>query len=204
MEAMPETIMAWPMRSSVCCAVTCPISWPSTPASWASFVILSMRPRVMNTLPPGSAKALIWSLSRNVNSHGRDGLSASVYLVSFIPTSDTYCCNSGSFTLPPYSSVIWGMACAPRAISSSLDMLLNWRRPVAELVAQPVKRKVAGMTMRVRNVFRLYFIFIPFPKGEVSRINIFPINLFIVVLLPVFDNSCGLFRFNFHHAMIVG
>ncbi len=52
--------------------------------------------------------------------------------------------------------------------------------------------------------FQDIFHFHTFPECDVSRTNLFPINLFIVVFLQVFDNSCGLFRFNSHHAMIVG
>jgi len=75
---------------------------------------------------------------------------------------------------------------------------------VAELVEQPVKRNADGITASVRIVFRIYFIFIPFPNVMYRGQIYFPINLFIVVFLQVFDNSCGLFRFNSHHAMIVG
>ena len=42
-----------------CLAVTCPISWPRTPASWAFEVSFERRPRVIKTLPPGRANALM-------------------------------------------------------------------------------------------------------------------------------------------------
>ena len=43
----------------------------------------------MNTLPPGSANALMTSLSISVNSHGSEGLSPSVVAARALPMDST-------------------------------------------------------------------------------------------------------------------
>ena len=52
---------------TVCFSVTWVISWPSTPASSASFFIRPSSPRVMCTMPPGAANALTPSVSSTMN-----------------------------------------------------------------------------------------------------------------------------------------
>ena len=61
------------MALIVCFSVTCEISWASTPASSASFVIRPSAPRVMWMNPPGAANALTPSVSSTMNVNGRFG-----------------------------------------------------------------------------------------------------------------------------------
>ena len=78
----------------------------------------------MNTLPPGSANALMTSESSRKNSHGSVGYSPSVTPASFAPIPVTYDCACSSGTSPPYSAINSGVACSPIATSSSRDSAL--------------------------------------------------------------------------------
>ena len=61
------TALFFLMALTVCLCATWPISWPSTPASSASFLIRPSAPRVMCTKPPGDANALTPSVSSTMN-----------------------------------------------------------------------------------------------------------------------------------------
>ena len=56
-------------------AVTCPISWPMTPASSASEFRAAMIPLVIKMNPPGSAKAFTMGSSTSLNDQGNAGRS---------------------------------------------------------------------------------------------------------------------------------
>src|SRR3546814_543347 len=133
------------MRSSWWWAMTWPISWPITAASWSWFLATLKIPVYTPTLPPGRAKALGSSLTNTAVSQAVPcPLSAGSSRTSAVTTQRTYasCLVSLVWGVPDFVSA---KACAPIWSSCAWETAPTyWVRPVGEVVvAQPATAAAA-------------------------------------------------------------